>query len=321
MCLFHNPRPLSPDARIEVPASWDEYEHVQEFLDNLGTKYPRLWYDSTRQIATVVAAPTPLHGYIAGDLVTSLANCCDRIMERGGVSEDIRRRVSAATDVTQYSEAAHGLTIREWDGALGYLGDDKEMKSMVAFEVGVSQSYRSLQEAISWCVCALHCRLGISMCLNEGPRGARPAIKYYANKQQVEEAVQQANYELSVQLQHNPYGPLVRNGVTWFGMLEQVIIETFRCEDENCPPDTLLNPTQSFVVIRDGQSWPEDIPPNLREVVLSDCVPSYVLSGHEILESPVNFFQKSWVEEKISSLILETAVKRFRKKCVARRTM
>ncbi|KAK9377528.1 uncharacterized protein V1513DRAFT_456367 [Lipomyces chichibuensis] len=308
-------RPLSPDAKIEVPASWDEYEYAQELLETEGNKYPRLCYDSTRQIAIVVAAPTPLHGDMVGELVGSLAHSCNDVLLRGGISADIRRRVRQATDITKTSRAGRGLTIREWDGALRYLvNDDDEKNLMVAFEVGVSQSYRSLQEAISWCVCALHCRLGIAMCLNEGPRGAKSDVQYFANEEEAAAAIQQARNELRHQLRQNPFGPLVRDGITWFGKLEKVVIEAFRCEDANCRPGTLLYPTRSFVVIRDGQSSPEDIPPNLGEVVLGDCVPSHVLNGHEILATPIDFFQKSWVEANIRSAILETAVERVKNK-------
>ncbi|KAJ8103549.1 hypothetical protein POJ06DRAFT_298043 [Lipomyces tetrasporus] len=301
-------RPLSPDAKIEVPASWDEYEYAQELLDTDGNKFPRLCYDSTRQIAIVVAAPTPLHGDMVGELCR------------------YPRRVSQTTDITKHRRAGRGLTIREWDGGLRYMvNDDEEKKLMVAFEVGVSQSYRSLQEAISWCVCALHCRLAIAMCLDEGPRGAKSDGQYYANEEEAAAAILQATNELRLQLRQNPFGPLVRNGVTWFGTLEKVVIETFRCENANCPPGTLLCPTRSFtegstsnvmqVVIRDGQSGAEDIPPNLGEVVLGDCVPSHVLSGDEILATPIDFFQKSWIEAKIRSAILETAVERIENKC------
>ncbi|KAJ8098881.1 hypothetical protein POJ06DRAFT_269953 [Lipomyces tetrasporus] len=32
-------------------------------------------------------------------------------------------------------------------------------------EVDISQAYESLRAAISWSVCALHCHLGIAMCI------------------------------------------------------------------------------------------------------------------------------------------------------------
>ncbi|KAK9350470.1 hypothetical protein V1523DRAFT_429017 [Lipomyces doorenjongii] len=320
-------RPLSPDAKIGVPATWDEYERAQELLDTEGSKYHTA-------IAIIVAAPTPLHGAMVGELVGSLANSCNEILLRGGISEDIRRRVSQANDVTKHRRAGRGLTIRAWDGALRYLDhDDQEMSLMVAFEVAVSQSYRSMQEAISWSVCALHCRLGIAMCLNEGPRGAMPDVQYYANEEEAAAAIQQATDELRIQLRRSPFGPLVRNGVTWFGTLEKVVIETFRCEDANCPSGTVLDPTRSFVsdklatkgsaanrmqvVIMDGQSSGEVIPPNLGEVVLGDCIPSHILSGHEILATPIGFFQKSWVEANIRSAILETAVERIENNCLS----
>ncbi|KAK9434570.1 hypothetical protein V1505DRAFT_396986 [Lipomyces doorenjongii] len=104
-------RPLSPDATIEVPASWDEYQRAQELLDVQGNKFPRLRYDGKRQIAIVVAAPTPLHG-----------DMCH------------------TTNITKDIGTAHRRMVKEWDGAFRYL------------YVAVSQSYRSLQEAISWWV-------------------------------------------------------------------------------------------------------------------------------------------------------------------------
>ncbi|KAK9372750.1 uncharacterized protein V1513DRAFT_451425 [Lipomyces chichibuensis] len=51
------------------------------------------------------------------------------------------------------------------------------------------------------------------------------------------------------------------------------------------------------LVIRDGQSVAEDIPPNLEEVVLGDCVPSHFLSGHEIL-GPTGRFKKAGLRQK-----------------------
>ncbi|KAK9491018.1 hypothetical protein V1508DRAFT_399325 [Lipomyces doorenjongii] len=234
-------RQLSPDAKIEVPATWDEYERAHEVLDTEGSKYPRLWYDSTRQIAIIVAAPTPLHGAMVGELVGSLANSCNEILLRGGISEDIRRRVSQANYVTKHRRAGRGLTIREWDGALRYLDhDDQEMGLMVAFEVAVSQSYRSMQEAMSWSMFS---------------------IKRMKKKQRQPSSKPQMSSVFS-----SVGAPLDRwceTEVPLFGTLEKVVIETFRCEDANCPSGTVLDPTRSFVVIMDGQSSGEVIPPNL----------------------------------------------------------
>ncbi|KAK9343930.1 hypothetical protein V1522DRAFT_437783 [Lipomyces starkeyi] len=271
-------RPLSPDATIEVPASWDEYQRAEELLDVQGNKFPRLRYDGKRQIAIVVAAPTPLHGDMVGELLGHLGRAVDRAMVRSGIEESIVSRVSQATNITK----AHGRTVREWDGA-----------------------FRYLYEAISWWVCALHFRLGIAMGLTEGRRGTRPKM---------EAAIQQARDDLRVQLQEHPFGPLVRNGVTWFGTLERVVIEVFRCEDPNCAPDTLLDPTHSFIIVRDGHFVWEDVPSNLAEVTLGDFVPSYVLQDNEISSTPIDFFQRSWVEAKIRGSILDTAVARVEKK-------
>ncbi|KAK9372751.1 uncharacterized protein V1513DRAFT_427289 [Lipomyces chichibuensis] len=112
------------------------------------------------------------------------------------------------------TEADRGLTIREWDGALRYLdNDDEEMNLMVAVEVGVSQSYSSLQQAISWSMLSI-------MRMKKKPR--RPI------RQATDSCVRA------------PLDRWCKTGlVTWFGILEKVVIETFRCKGANCPPETV----------------------------------------------------------------------------------
>ncbi|KAK9334756.1 hypothetical protein LIPSTDRAFT_76251 [Lipomyces starkeyi NRRL Y-11557] len=306
-------RPLSPGARIEVPATWAEYEYAQEHLDNEGSQFPRLWYDSSCQLATVIAAPTPLHSDMVGELVDHFADTCRDVMRRGGISENIWGGLTVSSATTNRKNTEDGLTIREWDGAISYVVND-DPRLMVAFEVGVSQTYKSLQAAISWCVCALHCRLGIAMNITEKDRGERPTVKYYASRQEQGTAIQHARNEFRLQLRRNPFGPLEWNNITWFGKLREVIIETFRNEDPNCPPEALLEPTQSFAIVRDGRFSGHDVPPNLREVVLGDCVPSHILSGNEIVGTTLDFFRRSWFETKIRAAILKTAIERVEDK-------
>ncbi|KAK9242401.1 hypothetical protein V1506DRAFT_556079 [Lipomyces tetrasporus] len=264
-------RPLSPDARIEVPATW--------------TEFPRLWYDSSSKLATVVAAPTPLHSDMVGELMGHLSDACNDLMRRGGISETIREGLTRSTDTTNCADADDGLTIREWDGALSYVIDG-ERTLMVAFEVGVSQTYKSLRAAISWYVCALHCHLGIAM------HGERPTVQYYATREDARAVIERARDDLRNKLHQNPLGPLQWNGLTLFGTLRNVTIETFRNEDVDCPPDTLLEPAQSFVIVKEGRFSEQDVPPNLKE--------------H-------HFFRRSWFESKISTAILDTAVLRIRR--------
>ncbi|KAK9318601.1 hypothetical protein V1524DRAFT_467598 [Lipomyces starkeyi] len=246
-------RPLSPDAKIEVPATWSEYEYTQEYLDTEGSKFPRLWYDGSCQHATVVAAPSPLHSH--------------EVMRRGGIIENIQEGLTVSSSTTNCADAEDGLTIREWDGAISYVVDD-ERTIMVAFEVGVSQTYKNLP--------ASHLM---------GNRGERPKVQYYASEQEARAAIQRARDEIRRQLRHNLLGPLVWNGVMLFGKLQKVVIETFRNEDPDCPPETSLEPSRSFVIVRDGRFSEQDVPPNLNDIVLGDCVPSHILSGSEIFFS------------------------------------
>ncbi|KAK9491786.1 hypothetical protein V1508DRAFT_405298 [Lipomyces doorenjongii] len=265
-------RPLSPDAKIEVPRTWAEYKYAQEYLDNEGNnlRFPRLWSDSAGKLATVVAAPTPLHSDIVAELMGHLTDSCNDVMHLVGISETIREGVTRSNDTTMRTDTRDGLTIREWDAAISYAFNDDETL-MVAFEVA----------PISWCGCALHSVWE--------DRGEWPSIRPYACEQELNATIQQARDELRLQLRQHPFGPLKWNNYV-------VVIETFRNEDPNCPPGALLEPTQSFVVVRDGRFSGEDVPPFKR-----DCTRRL-------------FFRRSWFEAKIRNAILRTAVQRVGEK-------
>ncbi|KAK9334226.1 hypothetical protein V1521DRAFT_471722, partial [Lipomyces starkeyi] len=141
---------------------------------------------------------------------------------------------------------SRGLTTRAWDGALQYR-EGVRLTLMIAVEVGVSQSYDSLRAAISWSVCAMHCCLGLAMSISEGSRGGAPPMRYYASIEEANVAVVEAEDDFQDQLMQRPYGPLVRYGVTWFGGVRSVILETYRQPREDFTPETLLEASRSFV--------------------------------------------------------------------------
>ncbi|KAK9310892.1 hypothetical protein V1522DRAFT_395784 [Lipomyces starkeyi] len=66
--------------------------------------------------------------------------------------------------------------------------------------------------------------------------------------------------------------------------------------DEETQPETLLRPSQSFRIVQDGEFVGDEVPPSLQEVVLGDCIPSHILSGEEIIATPVNFFRREWFQ-------------------------
>ncbi|KAK9368313.1 hypothetical protein V1509DRAFT_658688 [Lipomyces kononenkoae] len=299
-------RPLSPDVRLEVPASLAEYERVQEVLENEGTKYPQLWFDGTRNIAIVVAAPSAVHGAMAGGILKSIS---DEVMMNQGISSELRRGLVWVADTTN----TRGLTRRGWDGALLYEQGNRSTL-MIAVEVGVSQAYESLRAAISWSVCALRCPLGIAMSIREGGRGIIPDMLYYPSIQEADNAFHDAEEDFRCQLTQSPYGPLIREQVTWYGRVRQVILEAYRMPDENSAPQTLLHPSQSFMIVEDGKFVGDNVPPNLQEVVLGDCIPGHILSGEEIEATPVNFFRRQWFDNKFQDSMVKTAVNRMRRR-------
>ncbi|KAK9243195.1 hypothetical protein V1506DRAFT_555597 [Lipomyces tetrasporus] len=290
-------RPLSPDTQIEIPASRSEYENVQEILEEEGSKFPKLQYDGARKVAILSAIPTPLHGEMVGQLLSKIA---DEVKMMPGLDAGTKRHLSSTHDMRKTKNT------ETWDGALRYLTREETGPAhtlMIAVEVGLSQTFASLRAAISFSVCALHCRVGIAMSINEVGRGKRPSTQCYATLEEKRVAIQNAEHVLRVQLLSNPFGPLKMGEDTWFGKVATVVLETYRLEDETSPPGTLLNPTQSFV-----------IPANLAELTLGDCIPTHILSGNNIAATPINFFHHDWFQDSFGSAMLETAMERVEDK-------
>ncbi|KAK9244357.1 hypothetical protein V1506DRAFT_578751 [Lipomyces tetrasporus] len=282
-------RPLSPDTRLEVPASRAEYERVEEILEREESKYPQLWYDSVRSVAIVVAPPTPLHAGMAAGLLSMIS---DEVKRNSGISSQIAR-------------ASDGVLLY-WEGDRATL--------MIAVEVAVSQSYDSMRAAISWSVCALRCSLGLAMCIREESRGRRPPRRFHASLDEANAAVEEARDDFYRQLIHHPYGPLERDGVTWFGRVSLVVLETFRRQDEHCTPETLLEPSKSFTLVENGEYVAQNISPNLQEVVLGDCIPTHLLNNQQMEATPVNFFQREWFETQFRGSMVRTAILRVWRK-------
>ncbi|KAK9236282.1 hypothetical protein V1525DRAFT_427156 [Lipomyces kononenkoae] len=301
-------RPLSPDTQIEVPASRDEFEHVQGILERENMKYPSLQYDGWRKVAIVVAVPSPLHGQMAGSLTGRILGT---VYGLPGLDANIKGRFDSTSDMSNTTLTGDTLSTRNWDGALRYLTSGG-YTLMIAVEVGTTQTYRSLRAAISYSVCALHCRLGIAMSINERSRGTIAPLQYYSTTQEWNTAVQQAERNLRTELRNNPYGPLAVTRSVWYGRVGSVVVETYRQAEETCPPQTILEPTHSFRVVENGQFVGSTVPENLAELKLDDCIPTHVLSGDVITDVPINFFSRDWFEQSFGEAMLETALERIK---------
>ncbi|KAK9235930.1 hypothetical protein V1525DRAFT_239469 [Lipomyces kononenkoae] len=296
-------RPISPDVQLEVQTSRNEYERVQKELEDEESDYPKLWYDGARNVAIVVGPPSRLHANMAGGLLLGIIR---EVSKQQQLTDEVRDRVQLTTGAGN----TRGLTTREWDGAITYRDGNRNLL-MIVVEVGVSQAYESLRAAISWSLCALHCRLGIAMNIRERRRGQTPRL-YYSSLAEEIAAVAEAEEDFRAQLIEHPYGPLVRDGVTWFGRISQVILETYRLQNEDLPPGTLLDPSNSFTIVDGGEFVGDYVPPDLREVMLGDCIPDHILNGQVIVATPVNFFRRSWFEAQFQDGMVRTAGNRMR---------
>ncbi|KAK9311176.1 hypothetical protein V1524DRAFT_473440 [Lipomyces starkeyi] len=210
---------LSPDTRLEVPASREDYERVNEILGNEEARNPQRWYDSMKNVAIVEAPPTPLPSGITGALLTSIYA---KVIMNSGISPEITRNLRSDSGSRSMVYTSRGLTTRASDGAFG--------------SSCVSKSYDSLRAAISC-------------------RAATPRMRYYASIEKANAAVGEAEEDFNHQLTQRPYGPLVRYGVTWFGRVRHVVLESYRYRqrDEESMPETLLEPSQSFTLVENGE--------------------------------------------------------------------
>ncbi|KAK9242711.1 hypothetical protein V1506DRAFT_555891 [Lipomyces tetrasporus] len=232
---------------LEVQASREEYERVQAILENDESKYPRLWYDGTRNVAIVAAPPSALHANMAGELMASI----------------IRLSSEISNGVHQWAEMGNtrGRTTRGWDGAIQYR-EGNRTTLMIAIE----------EDA----------------------------------------AVDEAEEDFRHQLTERPYGPLVRDGVTWFGRIQRVVLEIYCAPDENITESMVLDPSRYFTIVEDGGCVGGDVPPNLQEVVLGDCIADHILSGEALVARPVNFFRRACFEAQFQEGMVRTAGNRMR---------
>ncbi|KAK9236567.1 hypothetical protein V1525DRAFT_406701 [Lipomyces kononenkoae] len=112
----------------------------------------------------------------------------------------------------------------------------------------------------------------------------------------------------------HPYGPLEWDGYIWFGSIKRVILETYRFPDDGCPSETILDPSNSFTIVEDGEFVAHDISPNLRQVAIGDCIPNHILTGQVAHTTAVNFFRREWFEDSFKDAMVNTAVLRVRLK-------
>ncbi|KAK9339787.1 hypothetical protein V1521DRAFT_426328 [Lipomyces starkeyi] len=182
---------------------------------------------------------------------------------------------------------------------------------MIAVEVAVSQSHTSLQRAISWSICALECRLGLTMAIAESRRRSAFGTRSFASLREAESTLAEYEADFESQLSSHPYGPLERDGVVWFGKVRGVLLHTYRRPEEDCPPDTVLAPCQEITLVADGAYVGHNVSENLRDMVLGDCVPTHLFQSRQIEQTPINFFRRDWFEDKFQSAMVRTALNRL----------
>ncbi|KAK9241888.1 hypothetical protein V1506DRAFT_549277 [Lipomyces tetrasporus] len=65
-----------------------------------------------------------------------------------------------------------------------------------------------------------------------------------------------------------------------------------------------------WTIVEDGKFIGENVPSNLAEVSLRDCIPAHILNEHGIADIPLNFFNRDWFEGRFSCSMVETAMNR-----------
>ncbi|KAK9319288.1 hypothetical protein V1517DRAFT_341855 [Lipomyces orientalis] len=121
------------------------YERVLQVLEEEGAKSPRLQYDGTRKAAILFAVPSPLHGEMVGQLLGKIAY---EVKMMPGLDASTKRHLSSTIRNTR--DTGDTSTTRNGDSALRYLtreetGPMANHTSMIAVEVGLSQTYPSLR--------------------------------------------------------------------------------------------------------------------------------------------------------------------------------
>ncbi|KAK9428092.1 hypothetical protein V1505DRAFT_402141 [Lipomyces doorenjongii] len=281
--LKHNP----PEQRLEIHWPLSMYLQLQDTYSeqmletNMSDNqtYPYLSYNSLTETVTVATVPNSIHEVAVYELNSEIiASANDYLSDHApGLLDNILPLGSTTADDF------------DGDGGMTYV-IDAESKVMIAIEVGISQSYKSLCDTKDMWINGHHVKVCVLVCLNELPRFKNPTTAY-DNIEDVRTEIE--NMKQSMAEQMRGYKSM------WAGKLNEAFIEIWR---------TGKNSPERYQLIESGVACP-NLPTTLG-LKISDLVPDEAWEAAGVRDREIRFHGARFVG-KLVNAVLATATQRF----------
>ncbi|KAK9365581.1 hypothetical protein V1509DRAFT_632773 [Lipomyces kononenkoae] len=178
----------------------------------LVNRYPRLLYDWTRQVVTIVTVPTRFHEDTSLAILNSIVNRTQSVMEHEGIHLPENQRLGSTMSPTILINNDRSFYNMEPDGAIFFKTLGREEYKLVV-EVGISQNRDSLlNKARKW-LSDKNCEIVILLAFYEKERYKAPPNRKSVTSRQCDNQVAQMHLYCNSQ-NHSQFGPLVFQGHT-----------------------------------------------------------------------------------------------------------
>ncbi|KAK9241688.1 hypothetical protein V1506DRAFT_556426 [Lipomyces tetrasporus] len=251
-----------PDREHEFKLSEESYNQLRT------DSYPRLLYDWTRQVITIVTAPTDLHEDTSTAILSSIYDRVTSIMQH----------LATIHSPTILVDTGHSRYEMEPDGAIYFeTVDARDYKIII--EVGVSQAYNSLFDKARKWIIDNTCDLVILLAFNEKYRYSAPRQRIFLSPHESKAQIVQMRRHL-----RSPSYPKFREleflGHIWFHELSHAFIEVVRKAPSFDGTDDLMR--SKYVLVENGINKSSSVPRSIGNVRLAELIPAVSHNNEDI---------------------------------------
>ncbi|KAK9427738.1 hypothetical protein V1505DRAFT_388547 [Lipomyces doorenjongii] len=300
-----------PDNEYEFDISSSLYDQLKTELgkDEEDDSYPRLLYDWTHQVVTIVTVPTRLHEDTSLAILNSLVNRVKSLLEREGIRLAANQRLGCSISPTILIKNDRSEYEMEPDGVIFFKTEGWEEYKFVV-EVVISQTHDNLLEKARKWIIDSKCNIVLLLAFYEKERYSIPHKRISLTSLQMDEQVVQMRLYCESQDQFK-FGPLVFQGHTWLDEISEGFMEIVRKDPNSDDTDALTN--MKYVLIENGRDKSSSIRRDVGDMRLAELIPRESLGSDAAADVVVDFFNCDDFMSIVRDAMTATAVNRFKK--------
>ncbi|KAK9235181.1 hypothetical protein V1525DRAFT_348828 [Lipomyces kononenkoae] len=301
---------LDKEYEFEVSSSSYDLLKAEFTKDEENEQYPRLFYDWTRQVITIVTGPSCLHEDTAQYILTSLSNRLDSIMHREQITLAADESVGSSHSPRALVNNGISRYQMEPDGVIFYRTKrSRDFKAVI--EVGISETYDSLLEKARKWIFGKKCNVVILLSFNERRQYERPRRRISLTTCEVTERIEQMRSNWHSQIS---YGPLAFRGHTWLEQFSEGFIDVVRINPGSDGSNPLLTRKirkSYFVLLHEGRNESSSVPKSVGDIRIGELIPRESLNNVAASELIIDFFDAEDFMNIVRGAMIDTAVDRF----------